>query len=63
MQYLERRHIGHQVYYTVYNSQGCIALVTSSHTLAVTMARSFEQYPSCTEVSVRELDPKRERRR
>ena len=59
MQYLRQYRVGHIVYYTVYNSQGDLALITSSHRIASAIASSLERYPHCTEVSVRELDPHR----
>lgn len=63
MQYLGQYRVNHTVYYTVYNSLGELALVTSSHSLAQAIALSFESNPTTIQIKVKDLDPNRQKRR
>jgi hypothetical protein len=63
VQYLSQYRVNHTVYYTVYNSLGELALVTSSYALAQSIALSFERNPTTIQIKVRDLDPNRVKRR
>ena len=41
-----------QVYYSVYNSQGLVALYTQNREFALRIAREFQRNPGCTELVV-----------
>ena len=50
------------VYYSVYTSQGRLALYTSDYMFAERIARAFRENPHCTEVVVAEVVKRAARR-
>ena len=51
-----------RVYYSVYTSQGLVALYTQDREFALRVAREFQANPSCTELVVGELRADRVKR-
>ena len=51
-----------QLYYSVYNSRGDLALLTSDREFAARIARAFRENPRCTEVVVEEPESRTRKR-
>jgi hypothetical protein len=54
MRYLTVNHVGKQVMYSVYNSQGDLMLYTSNGSWAGQIAESFKRHPDTRELVVAE---------
>ena len=62
-QYFRANRINGELLYSVYNSQGTLAVYTRDRSWAEQLAEAFRKMPRATEVIVAELDEHRVKRR